>query len=145
MYPRNGTYHASRRFKKGDLGDCSNYRPISLICVGYKIFANILLDRLKKAGAEERIWKTQFGFKGHRGTVDALLLARRTLEQAFERKDRRILMLGLDWAKAFDIVAPDRLIACLRRFGLPNYFVEVIAVIYRDCRFFVRSSGRDST
>ena len=76
-------WHVSRvaaLFKKGDLGDCGNYRPISLICVGYKLFAHVLLHRLKAAGAENRIWHTQFGFESERGTSDALLLARRIIE-----------------------------------------------------------------
>ena len=37
-------------FKKGDLGDPGNYRPISVTCIAYKILANILLKRIKDAG-----------------------------------------------------------------------------------------------
>ena len=77
------TWHESRVvaiFKKGDLGECGNYRPISLICVAYKLFAMILMKRLKAAGVEERIWWTQYGFRSGRGTTDALLLIRRVIE-----------------------------------------------------------------
>ena len=54
-------WHLSRviaLFRKGDLGDCSNCRPISLINVGFKLFDHILLSRLKDAGAEVKIWET---------------------------------------------------------------------------------------
>ena len=61
-------------FKKGDPACCENYRPISLLAVGYKIFAAILLRRLKDAGAEDRIWPTQFGFRSGCGCADALSL-----------------------------------------------------------------------
>jgi hypothetical protein len=32
--------------KKGDVMVCSNYRVISLLCIAYKIFSNILFNRL---------------------------------------------------------------------------------------------------
>ena len=38
-------------------------------------------------GAEDRIYASQFGLKTGRGTADAILLARRILEQVNERKD----------------------------------------------------------
>ena len=37
-------------FKKGDPAECENYRPISISSIGYKLFAAILLQRLKQAG-----------------------------------------------------------------------------------------------
>jgi hypothetical protein len=32
--------------KKGDAMVCSNYRGISLLCIAYKIFSNILFNRI---------------------------------------------------------------------------------------------------
>ena len=49
-------------FKKGNVELCANYRPISLICVAYKLFATLILTRLKDGGAEKRLTETQFGF-----------------------------------------------------------------------------------
>ena len=109
-------WHLSRvvaLFKKGDLGDCGNYRPISLIAVGYKLYANILLQRLKVGGAEGRIWSTQYGFRSGCGTADALLLARQTLECASQLSNGSLLMVALDWSRAFDSIATERLCAGL--------------------------------
>jgi hypothetical protein len=131
-------------FKKGDLGDCGNYRPISLLCVGYKLYAQILLQRLKDAGAEDRICSTQFGFKANTGTDDALLLARLMIQQAVGRKDGKLLMVALDWAKAFDSIAPERLLKAMLRFGVPAPFVAAVSAIYDQRSFFVREAGRDS-
>ena len=131
-------------FKKGDMGDCGNYRPIFLLCAGYKIFAIVILTRIKEGGAEDRISSTQFGFKSGRGTADAILLARRILEQVTERKEGKLMMLALDWAKAFDSISPDRLILSLRRFGIPEHMVGVIQAIYSDRNFFVRAGGVES-
>ena len=67
-------------FKKGDLGECGNYRPISLVCTAYKLFVMILMKRLKDVGAEKRVWWTQYGFRSGRGITD-VLYCRRTFEE----------------------------------------------------------------
>ena len=67
-------------FKKGDTSMPENYRPISLLVVGYKVLASILIDRLKRGGSEDRIRKSQYGFRAGRGTGDALFLARRMID-----------------------------------------------------------------
>ena len=46
-------------FKKGDPSCPDNYRPISLLQIGYKIFSSLLLLRMKTAGIEQKIWQTQ--------------------------------------------------------------------------------------
>ena len=107
-------------FKKGDPADCGNYRPISLLNIGYKIFAGVLLNRLRTGGAEGRIWETQFGFRQHHDTEHALLIARRHIEQAWAMKDGSVMMVALDWAKAFDSINPQGLITALTRSSAPN-------------------------
>ena len=109
-------------FKKDDPACCENYRPISLLAVGYKIFAAILLRRLKDAGAEGRIWPTQFGFRSGCGCADALFIARRKVENAWARKDGNLLLLALDWAKTFDSISPAGLVNAMSRFGIPYHF-----------------------
>ena len=54
-------WHLSRvvaLFKKGDMGDCSNYRPILLLSAGYKLFVIVTLGRLRAGVAEDRIWNS---------------------------------------------------------------------------------------
>ena len=60
--------HVKAFYKKGASDVCDNYRPISLLCVAYKIFAATILQRLQHAGAEERLSKGQFGFRRKCGT-----------------------------------------------------------------------------
>ena len=140
-------WHKSRVamiFKKGDVSEPGNYRPISLLPIGYKLFASILLSRLKDAGAESRIWETQYGFCSGRSTFDAVFLARRLLEQNAATKDTKLILLALDWAKAFDCISPDSLMLCLARFGVPPNFVRVIQAIYTNRCFYVADAGVDS-
>ena len=129
-------------FKKGDPASCENYRPISLLAIGHKLFATILLRRLKAAGADARIWPTQFGFRTGRGCADALFVARRLLERTCAAKNGSLIFLALDWAKAFDSISPDGLIVALRRFGVPDGFCAIIRAIYSGRRFVVRDAGR---
>ena len=104
-------------FKKGDSELCKNYRPISLLQVMYKLFASIILMKMKVAGAEQRIWRTQFGFRSNYGTNDALFMVRRIMDLSFTSDDQFII-LALDWAKAFDCICPDMLCDTLHRFGI---------------------------
>ena len=103
--------------------------------VGYKLFAMILLGRLQEAGAEQRIWPTQFGFRTGKGCCDALFIARRLLEDAWSTDSGSLVFLSRDWAKAFDSINPDRMITALDWFGLPARFCNIIHQIYTDRRF----------
>ena len=119
-------------FKGGDSTECNNYHPISLLSVAYKMFAHILLERLKAAGAENRIRRTQYGFKSKSSTTDALFVTRRVMDAAWAAKDGSLLLLALDWSKAFDCICPGKLMIALRRFGLPPGFIQMVEGIYND-------------
>ena len=131
-------------FKKGDPAECSNYRPISLLCVGYKIVASILLERLKSAGAESRIWETQYGFKSGSGTADALYMTRRLLDRIWANSDSLAIFLALDWAKAFDSISLTGLVDALIRFGIPQEFAMIVVNIYHGRQFYVKDCGQIS-
>jgi hypothetical protein len=132
-------------FKKGDPRLPSNYRPISLLSVGYKVLASILLDRLKAGGAEDRMRNSQFGFRPGRSTSDALYLTRRVVDAALLGKGPGIMMLLLDWAKAFDRLRKDSMLDALRRFGVPGEMLHMINAIYSDRTFSVRDGATTST
>ena len=69
----------------------------------WRFFAMVLLKRLLDAGADAKIWPSQYGFRKRRGTEDALHCVRRAIELAWSRKGGAICLLALDWAKAFDL------------------------------------------
>jgi hypothetical protein len=132
-------------YKKGKPTDCNNYRPISLVSVLYKVHATILLNRLKAAGAEPRLWTRQFGFKTRSSTEDALYVVRRRIEQAWASRGGRAFLLALDWKRAFDCIAPQRLMMALKRFGLNESMLQAIGEIYNDRHFHVRDEGVESS
>ena len=89
-------------FKKGDTSLPSNYRPISLLAVGYKVLAALILHRLRSAGTESRLSNSQFGFCPQRSTADALFVVRRIIDAANDYQDVFLCIILLDWTKALD-------------------------------------------
>ena len=104
----------------------------------------ILLRRLLRAGADSRICPTQFGFRRHRGTEDALHCARRAIDRALADKNGRLHLLALDWQKAFDSINADAMMNALRRFGVPLHFRQVVTSIYSGRVFEVRECSEAS-
>jgi hypothetical protein len=132
-------------YKKGDIESCDNYRPISLISVTYKLLATLLLKRLQDAGAEDRLTESQYGFRRHRGTVDAIHAARCFIELAWAQRGGHIALLALDWAKAFDSLDTGALKVAPVRLGVPADMVDFIANIYDGRKFRVLDEGGKST
>jgi sorting nexin-29 len=69
--------------KNGDKLECTNYRGIALLCTAYKVFANILRNRLKPI-TELIIGEYQAGFRPGRSTIDQLLTVKQILEKFWE-------------------------------------------------------------
>jgi hypothetical protein len=51
-------------YKKGDKLDCSNYKPITLLNVTYKVLSGILYNRLAEC-AEEILGDYQCGYRAY--------------------------------------------------------------------------------
>ena len=124
---------------------CENYRPISLLCVAYKLLAGLLLQRLQQAGAEDRLTQIQCGFRRGRGTTDAVHAVRRHIELAHARKDGGTTFVALDWKKAFDSINAEALLTALRRFGVPMNMLTLIGNIYEARRFCVADGATKSS
>ena len=126
-------------FKKGNPQLLENYRPIALLNVLYKVYAALILNRLRPK-IDKFIWKTQFGFRKARSTQQALYLARRTQDIAEMSGDNLILTL-LDFEKAFDKVDQSRLLEALRRLNIHGKTLNAIRSMYQHPQFFVRDGG----
>jgi len=88
--------------KKGDKTICENYRGISLLNSAYKIFSNILLNRLEPY-VEENLGEYQCGFRKGRSTIEQLSVIGQIIEKKYEYR-QKIWQLFIDFKKAYDSV-----------------------------------------
>jgi hypothetical protein len=89
-------------FKKGDTAKWANYRPIALLPTTYKLFTAIQQRRISDK-LDPYLQQTQYGFRQHKATTDAIHYIRRAIEEK-ESSGIKTFFILLDWEKAFDKV-----------------------------------------
>ena len=104
-----------------DIRTHSNYRPISLTNISYKIFASMLQSRLSHY-LDSRIRPTQFGFRKSRSTTQLIHILRRLLE-VHQRQPSPFHALFLDWSKAFDSVTFTAIQAAMSFMGVSDHVI----------------------
>ena len=104
--------------------------------MGYKILAALIHQRLLDSGVDGKLCSSQFGFRPNRSCCDALMVIRRMIDAAHESKREGLMLVFLDWAKAFDRMKTDTLLLALSRFGFPSKVVNIIGAIYRERKLF---------
>ena len=120
----------------------SNYRPISLTKISYKIFASMLQHKLQ-LHLDSRVRDRQFGFRKNRSTTQPIHIIRRLLE-VFERQNSPFHALFIDWSKAFDSVTFTAIDAAMQHMGVPSHTRKVIMALYDNPTFVVRDSSQKS-
>ena len=62
-------------YKKGEINDAKNYRGISLLSTAYKIYTEVIRNRLEKEVRELKILpEGQAGFRRGRSTIDNIYM-----------------------------------------------------------------------
>ena len=129
-------------YKKGDSSLLENYQPISLLQAFYKVIAALIKTRLTE-GLDDWISETQYGSRASRSTSHAIFLARR-LQDLAEKSGNSIVIIMLDWEKAFDEINHGRLLEALTRIGVPDRIFSMIQNIYTNPKFKVRNTEGES-
>ena len=105
-------------YKKGEKSDPSNYRPISLTCVLCKILEHIVASSLVKHFTELDIfYEMQHGFREKRSCETQLIMLIDELAKNMQMGKQTDLIL-LDFSKAFDKVAHEKLLLKLHHYGI---------------------------
>ena len=85
----------------------------------------------------------QYGFRKDKGTRNAILLLRMIMERAIE-KQKNMYMCFIDLEKAFDTVKHGLLVDVLRRLGVDDKYIRVIARLYWKQKAAVRMGDESS-
>ncbi|KAL3697981.1 hypothetical protein R1sor_012057 [Riccia sorocarpa] len=109
--------------KEGDRLLLKNWRPISLLNLGYKLIAKLMANRLKKI-LPDIIDVQQKGFVSRRSICDNVLAFKVGQEWATKSK-QKTLFVKLDFEKAYDRVDHEYLWSTLRALGIAEEFVEM--------------------
>jgi hypothetical protein len=105
-------------YKKGDMGNMGNYRPISLLCAFSKILEKLMYNRLLSFLTRNTILtEAQHGFRKNRSTETAIQSFLASVQEAIEKKENQIGIF-CDLTKAYDAINHDNLLSKLREYGV---------------------------
>ena len=124
---------------KEKCSDLKNWRPISLLNTDVKILSKILCNRLKQVITTIVNKDQTCGIPG-RSILDNLHLLRNTLDYV-KQKDLKLILLSLDFRKAFDNVSHDFLFKTLSNFGFGPDFIKWVKLLYTDVKSQVLANG----
>ena len=104
-------------FKRGK-SDPSNYRPISLTCVLCKVLEHIVASSVAKHFTElDILYDLQHGFREKRSCETQLIMLVDKLAKNMQTGKQTDLII-LDFSKAFDKVAHEKLLLKLHQYGI---------------------------
>jgi sorting nexin-29 len=107
--------------KKGERAICSNYRPITLLNIAYKIFTIILNNRLSKL-AESKLSEAQAGFRSNKSTLENIFIIIYIIRQTFEKCYKYNIDLHKifdNYQQVFDSIKRNKVIHSLNEYNIP--------------------------
>ncbi|KAK6743227.1 hypothetical protein RB195_010468 [Necator americanus] len=125
---------------KGDIADCTSYRPIRLLCHTMKVFERVLEARPRKIVS---VSLNQCGFVKDCCTIDTIHAVRILLEKHRE-KNRSVHLVFLDLEKAFDRVPHELLWMSMRSHRVPEEYVRWRKLLYAKPTSVVRCAAGTS-
>lgn len=129
-------------YKSRERQDLSNWRPITLLNVSYKILAKALQLRLKPM-MTNIIDPDQTAFLPLRFILDNVVLVHELLDWA-KLSHQPLIFLKLDFRKAFDTVNLDFLLAAMTRLGMDKQFLDMVQLLFKGVQAAVLVNGGKS-
>ena len=125
-------------FKGGDPSIAKNHRPVSLMSIVSKLLEQVIHDQLTQYLCRHDLFPpTQFGYRSHHSTCDALVLAVEGICQAQTKKYFTGIAF-VDMSKAFDKVKHQTLIQDLFEVGIGGTVLQWLADYLSDGTQYVK-------
>ena len=138
---RNATF-VSLFKNRGSKTGCGNYRGSSLLSIGGKILARVILNRLITNTSEENLPEAQCGFRPNRSTTD--MISVRQVQKKCMKQNMDFDAVFIHLTKAFFMVNTEALWVILSELGCPTKFVNLIYQFQDDMAGQVLSDGEAS-
>ena len=120
------------------VGDPKSYRPISLLCVPYKILERLIYARVEPL-IDSLLPKEQAGFRRGKSTVDQVVLLTQNIEDSFEVK-KKAGAVFIDLTAAYVTVWHRGLTCKLLRLLPDKHMVKMIMELVQN-RSFTLTTG----
>ena len=119
-----------------------SYRPISLLCILYKLYERMILARISQS-VEEQLTPDQAGFRPGRSCCDQLLNLTQYIEDGFETKQITGAVF-VDLTAAYDTVNHRLLLNKVAKVVKNAKIFKIIQSLLSNRRFYVEMDGRKS-
>ena len=131
-------------YKKGSKDEVKNYRGITLMDADYKIYAEVLREKLEKEVEDKKILQdTQMGFRRKRGTRDAIMLLKKMIEEG-TRDKQKVYSCFLDLKGAFDKVNRKKLWKIMENVGISKELIKEIRALFEETKCVIRVNGKNA-
>lgn len=116
--------------KKTNLETANDFRPISLMNISLKLLTKAFVDRLQGV-ITKLIHQNQYSFIKGRTIQDCLAWAFEYIHQC-QQSNREIVIIKLDFEKAFDSIEHEAILMIMRHMGFPAKWLSWVDMIFNS-------------